>query len=128
MQTRAMRNRRIETAEPEPHLYFALFAVFFCSIAFFYCSAPSPYELNEAALLSIPVLYQGTKVGPPFDIVSTNVIPDVLAAYYKLEQLIPGDGSGVGTLDGDPIIELDETHEVHKKGIPKLNLKRDLKK
>ena len=94
-------------ATPEPHLYAVLLAVFVCSVVFFYCS--SPPEFNEGALLSTPIIYHGTKVGPPFDIISTNPIPDALAAYYKLEQLIPGDGSGVGTLDGDPVFELDET-------------------
>lgn len=103
-----MRNhQRIETATPEPQLYLALLAVFVCSIVFFYYTPP---EFNEGALfLAAPVLYQGTKVGPPFDVISTDPIPDALAAYYKLEQLIPGDGSGVGTLDGDPIFDLDET-------------------
>ncbi len=105
-----MRNhQRIETPTPEPQLYLALLAVFVCSIVFFYCSSP-PLEFNEGeVLLATPIMYQGTKVGPPFDIVSTNPIPDALEAYYKLEQLIPGDGSGIGTLDGDPVFELDET-------------------
>ena len=66
-------------------------------------------ESNTENILATPVQYKETKVGPPFDVLSTEVIPDHLKTYRKIEELIPGDGSGVGTLDGNPVFESDET-------------------
>ena len=80
----------------DPHLYWALLAIFMYVTFFFYFTTPCEYEYLQAE-------YPGTKAGPPYGIISTRTLTD--PEYFDSRHGKPstlGDGSGVGTLDGDP--------------------------